>query len=75
VTQRDGVRKLSNHQGTGVTGSGKAADCYPMRNGKVFIPGDSDPLWNTYATVVTRHGLSAGHNFPNFKDSPHCELL
>jgi hypothetical protein len=75
VTQRDGVTKLSNHQGSGVRGSGKAADCYPMKNGKVFIPPDTDPVWAAYATAVKHHGLSAGHDWPTFKDSPHCELL
>ncbi len=75
VTQRDGVTKLSNHQGNGTSGSGKAADCYPMRDGKVFIPANSDPVWTAYATAVTRHGLTAGHDWPTFKDSPHCELV
>ena len=75
ITQRDGVTKMSNHQGTGKAGSGKAADCYPVRNGKVFIPDASDPVWDAYADAVERQGLSAGHRWKSFKDSPHAELL
>jgi hypothetical protein len=34
VTIRDGVTRRSNHQGNGVAGSGRAADCYPARMGR-----------------------------------------
>jgi hypothetical protein len=74
VTNADGVIKRSRHQGTGVAGSGTAADCYPTRNGRVFIPPSSDPIWAAYAAAVVRHGLVAGHNFRSIKDSPHAEL-
>lgn len=74
VTNADGVIRLSNHQGTGTPGSGKAADCYPTRNGKVYIPPNTDPVWDAYAAAVTAQGLKAGHNFTSIKDSPHCEL-
>ena len=74
VTQRDGVKRLSNHQGDGDPGSGRGADCYPVRNGKVFIPLSSDPLWEKYATAAEEQGLVAGHHWPTFKDSPHTEL-
>jgi hypothetical protein len=75
VTQRDGVRKLSNHQGTGVPGTGRGADCYPVNSsGKVFIPPSSDPLWGKYAAAAMEQGLSAGHHWQSFKDSPHVEL-
>jgi hypothetical protein len=75
VTHKDGVQKLSNHQGNGTVGSGKAADCYPLRpDGRVHIPPSSDPVWQRYADAVIRQGLTAGLNFPTLRDSPHCEL-
>jgi hypothetical protein len=73
LTNADGVTKRSKHQGTGAPGSGVAADCYPTRNGNVYIPPSSDPIWNAYAAAVVAQGLVAGHNWPTFKDSPHCE--
>lgn len=75
VTHRDGVTRLSNHQGNGTPGSGKGADCYPLRNGRVFIPPVSDPVWRAYADAVKRQGLKAGLDFPTLRDSPHCELV
>lgn len=75
VTQRDGVRKLSNHQGDGTPGSGKGADCYPLKDGRVFIPPVSDPLWQAYAEAIKRQGLKAGIDFPTLRDAPHCELV
>jgi len=75
VTQRDGVTKLSNHQGSGVAGTGKAADCYPIIDGRVQIPQASDPIWRTYAETVMKQGLVAGLNFPTLRDAPHCELV
>jgi hypothetical protein len=75
VTHKDGVQKLSNHQGNGTIGSGKAADCYPLKpDGRVHIPPSSDPVWQRYADAVIRQGLTAGLNFPTLRDSPHCEL-
>lgn len=74
VTNADGVTKLSRHQGNGTAGSGTAADCYPTRDGRVFIPKSSDPVWNAYADAVQAQGLIAGHRFKSIKDSPHCEL-
>ena len=38
LTFKDSVKNLSNHQGDGTPGSGRAADCYPTRDGKVRIP-------------------------------------
>lgn len=74
VTERDGVNRLSNHQGDGTVGSGKGADCYPVRNGKVEIPPASDPIWRAYAEAVVRQGLRPGLDFPTLVDAPHCEL-
>jgi hypothetical protein len=74
LTNADGIDKLSWHQGNGTVGSGRAADCYPTREGRVFIPPSSDPVWAAYADAVEAAGLVAGFRFPSFKDSPHCEL-
>jgi hypothetical protein len=76
VTHRDGVAKLSNHQGTGIAGTGKGADCYPVTpEGKVFIPPANDRLWGAYADAVKAQGLQAGLDFASFTDAPHCELV
>lgn len=74
LTNADGVNSLSKHQGDGTIGSGKAADCYPLRDGGVYIPPNTDPVWTSYAHAVTAQGLVAGQNFPSLKDSPHCEM-
>ncbi len=74
LTNADGVNALSKHQGNGTPGSGLAADCYPLRGGSVYIPPDTDPIWDQYAAAVVAQGLVAGRNFPKFKDSPHCEM-
>jgi hypothetical protein len=74
LTNADGVNSLSKHQGNGTVGSGKAADCYPLRGGSVYIPPNTDPVWTMYAAAVTAQGLVAGQNFSTLKDSPHCEL-
>ncbi|HET9766361.1 MAG TPA: M15 family metallopeptidase [Thermoanaerobaculia bacterium] len=74
LTNADGVDKPSRHQGNGTPGSGLAADCYPTREGRVFIPPSSDPIWTAYADAVEAEGLAAGHRFPTLQDSPHCEL-
>jgi hypothetical protein len=74
LTNADGVNTLSKHQGNGTPGSGLAADCYPTRGGGVYIPPDTDPVWDQYAAAVVAQGLVAGRNFPKFKDSPHCEM-
>ena len=74
VSYKDGVNKLSNHQGDGTPGSGRAADCYPLNtDGKVYIPKASDPVWTAYANAVKAQGLTAGNDWA-MRDSPHCEL-
>jgi hypothetical protein len=75
LTHRDGVSRLSNHQGDGSPGSGRAADCYPMKNGRVFIPKASDPVWRAYADAARAQGLDAGFFWTSFQDAPHVELL
>jgi hypothetical protein len=76
VTYKDGVTHLSNHQGDGTAGSGRAADCYPMANGKIIWPPPpiSDPRWKRYADLAVSEGLGAGYYWPSFKDIPHIEL-
>jgi D-alanyl-D-alanine carboxypeptidase len=73
VTNADGVTNKSKHQGAGTAGTGLAADCYPMQNGKVYVPPAGDPIWGTYATAVEAQGLVAGFRWTKLKDSPHCE--
>ena len=74
VTHADGVIRRSRHQGVAGSALGSAADCYPLKGKKVFIPPNTHPAWGKYAVAVEKQGLVAGHNFPRFKDSPHCEL-
>jgi hypothetical protein len=74
VTKADGVTVKSNHQGDGTPGSGRAADCYPMRDGRVFIPAAADPVWKVYADAAQANGLGAGLFWQTFQDAPHCEL-
>jgi hypothetical protein len=74
VTNADGVRIKSKHQGNGMPGSGVAADCYPLQDGKAYVPPATDPVWGLYATAVEAQGLLAGFRWPKLKDSPHCEL-
>ena len=73
ITKRDGVMRLSNHQGTGKPGTGKAADCYPIINGKVVVDPPTE-YWEEYASVAEANGLSAGHRWKQV-DSPHVDLI
>jgi len=66
LTYADGVAKLSRHQGDGSPGSGKAADCYPTKNGSVYLPPSTDPVWTACAAAVEEQGLVAGHHFPTW---------
>lgn len=74
VTNADGVNRRSKHQGNTEPGSGRAADCYPIKNGSVYIPPSSDAIWTKFAAAVEAEGLLAGHRWPNLRDSPHCEM-
>lgn len=74
LTNADGVKSISAHQGSGNPGTGTAADCYPVKNGAVFIPPANDPVWVRYADAVEEAGLRAGLRFSSFPDAPHCEL-
>src|ERR1051326_6551070 len=77
VTYKDGVKELSDHQGNGKAGSGRAADCYPAKaNGQIIWPPPpgSDPRWKRYADLAREQGLEAGYYWPTLKDLPHIEL-
>ncbi|PYQ28166.1 MAG: hypothetical protein DMF56_17170 [Acidobacteria bacterium] len=77
VTHKDGVKELSNHQGNGKAGSGRAADCYPAKaNGKIIWPPPpgNDPRWKRFADVAREQGLDAGYYWTDLKDLPHIEL-
>lgn len=76
ITNADGVKKRSSHQGNGSAGSGLAADCYPIDStGKIYIPDIADPIWKIYADAVTKEGLEAGYYWQKLKDAPHCESI
>jgi peptidoglycan L-alanyl-D-glutamate endopeptidase CwlK len=74
VTYADGVHSRSKHQGDGSPGTGRAADCCPLKNGAFDWPNASDPVWRRYADAVRAQGLAPGLDWPSFKDAPHCEL-
>lgn len=75
VTNRDGVKKLSNHQGNGLQGSGCAADCYPLNaQGKVTLKAP-DKTWKRYAEIAEANGLIAGYRWVQPHDPPHIELV
>jgi len=78
VTNANGITKLSNHQGNGTIGTGRAADCYPMdpTTGKIIWPPppDNDPRWEAYARAAERYGLTAGYRWKQPHDPPHIEL-
>ena len=74
VTMRNGVKKLSNHQGDGTPGSGCAADCYPLNaKGKVNLKAPQK-VWKRYAEVAESQGLTAGFRWVSPHDPPHIEL-
>lgn len=73
VTQKNGTTNLSNHQGNGKPGSGRAADCYPIIGGKTSVNGTPE-LWKRYAEVAESYGLASGLRWKS-PDAPHVELL
>lgn len=72
VTNANGTSKLSNHQGNGSFGSGCAADCYPVVNGKVTLE-PPEKIWQRYAEVAEQNGLTAGYRWKVPHDPPHVE--
>lgn len=74
VTQKNGTTNMSNHQGNGKAGSGKAADCYPLdKKGKVTLDAP-EKVWKRYAEVAESQGLTAGYRWTKPHDPPHVEL-
>jgi D-alanyl-D-alanine carboxypeptidase len=73
VTDKNGTTNMSNHQGNGKPGSGCAADCYPLVNGKVVIEAPEN-VWKRYAEVAESQGLTAGYRWQKPHDPPHIEL-
>ncbi|HEX7833255.1 MAG TPA: M15 family metallopeptidase [Thermoanaerobaculia bacterium] len=74
VTNNNGVKKLSNHQGTGKRGTGCAADCYPLTSaGKVTLSAP-ESTWKKYAEIAEANGLTAGYRWVQPHDPPHIEL-
>lgn len=73
VTQKNGTTNLSNHQGNGTSGSGRAADCYPLVNGKVSLNAP-ERVWKRFAEVAEGEGLTAGYRWTKPHDPPHVEL-
>lgn len=67
VTHADGEAKKSRHQ------SGRAADCYPVRGGRVWIPPTTSDIWRLYGSVAEQMGLSWGGRW-KMRDLPHVEL-
>jgi hypothetical protein len=45
-----------------------------MKDGRVFIPKASDPVWRAYADAARAQGLDAGFFWTTFQDAPHVEL-
>lgn len=69
VTNADGIKKKSNHQG------GRAVDCtFVDAHGKPHWP-DAAP-WKEYGTAAKSLGLKWGGDFKSMKggDRPHVEL-
>lgn len=73
VTSKNGTTNMSNHQGSGELGSGKAADCYLLVNGKVVLNAPA-AIWKRYAEVAEANGLTAGYRWTKPHDPPHIEL-
>lgn len=68
VTNADGVKNKSNHQG------GRAIDVVPTENGNPVWPPLSDPRWAKIADVFRGQGFKWGGDWLKFPDPPHYEL-
>ncbi len=70
VTNADGVRYKSNHQG------GRALDVVPLNAaGNPSWPAGSDPRWAQIAKVMKSFGFAWGGDWPRFPDYPHYEMV
>lgn len=70
VTNADGVRYKSNHQG------GRALDVTPVNEaGNPVWPDHMDPRWPQIAAVMKANGFQWGGDWPRFPDFPHYEMV
>lgn len=69
ITQKDGIENLSNHQHR------KAADVYPRRNGRFYIPVGDAKEWSVLGEAAERNGLNWGGRWSKLRDLPHVELV
>ena len=67
VTNADGVRHKSNHQG------GAALDVVPEQGGRPVWPTASDPRWKQIAGVFKKYGFEWGGDWKDFPDLPHYQ--
>ena len=69
VTNADGVKYKSNHQG------GRALDVVPVNSaGNPVWPDHKDPRWEQIASVMKANGFQWGGDWPRFPDFPHYEM-
>jgi peptidoglycan LD-endopeptidase CwlK len=69
VTNCDGVKYKSNHQG------GRALDVVPLNAaGNPVWPDHMDPRWAQIASVMKANGFQWGGDWPRFPDFPHYEM-
>jgi peptidoglycan L-alanyl-D-glutamate endopeptidase CwlK len=69
VTNCDGVKYKSNHQG------GSAIDIVPVNQfGDPIWPPASDPRWKQIADIMKAVGFQWGGDWDKFPDPPHYEL-
>lgn len=70
VTNADGIRYKSNHQG------GRALDVVPINDqGNPIWPPFSDPRWQLISAEGKAQGFSWGGDWPRFPDNPHYEMV
>ena len=67
VTNADGVKHKSNHQG------GAALDVVPEQGGRPVWPPASDPRWKQIAGVFKKYGFEWGGDWKDFQDLPHYQ--
>lgn len=67
VTNADGVKYKSNHQG------GTALDVVPEYDGRPVWPPAHDERWTQIAGVFKKHGFEWGGDWKDFPDLPHYQ--
>lgn len=76
LTNADGVKSASVHQGQGmgVPGTGRAADCCTVKDGSAFISPANDPVCARHVDAVEKAGLRAGLPSLSSSIAPQCGL-